>query len=235
MKTAYSVSDIHMFCRRSRWQRHLDALHEAADAADLFVFNGDTFDFKWSTLENRAATLEAAIAFLRDFSATHTHCRIHLNLGNHDHVGVFIEALDTLAEATPNFTWDPYHLRIDNMLFLHGDVTSGFTTQARLASYRAMHLDRKQVGAVKNAIWDAAFKVRAHVHISHLLFSHRRTVRCLTRYLEDLDHGVSKGVERVYFGHTHIVMDGHSRHGITFHNGGAPFPGVDFCLTPIEY
>ena len=235
MKTAYTVSDLHMFCRRSHWRDHLPALHQAAGDADVFVFNGDTIDFKWSILESTAATSEAGIAFLRDFAAAHPGCRIHVNLGNHDHVGVFIDALEKLAQETPNLSWDFYHLRLGNILFLHGDVTSGFTTQARLAAYRAKHLDRKQASPAKNALWDAAFKARAHIHIARLLYPRHQTIRRLMRYLDDLGHEISDGVERIYFGHTHVVMRDHRYRGLTFHNSGAPFPGIEFRLRPIEF
>ncbi len=48
INTACVLSDLHMFCRRSHWRERVPEIRRAAAACDLFVFNGDTFDFKWS-------------------------------------------------------------------------------------------------------------------------------------------------------------------------------------------
>ena len=42
---AVVISDLHLFSRRSEFDSHADAVHHAAAQCDLFILNGDTFDF----------------------------------------------------------------------------------------------------------------------------------------------------------------------------------------------
>jgi len=231
MKSAYAVSDLHMFCRRSEWESHLPAIHEAASKADLFVFNGDTFDFKWTSLPSVEETIERAIEFLRDFAAAYPTCRVHVNLGNHDHVQGFMDALEALSCKAENLTWHPYFLRVGSALFLHGDVTIRKMDHDKLERYRAGWLRRhRKQGRFKNQAYDAAFRARAHVAVSKLAFPRRLTMRRLSAYIDDIGHGAQEGIERVYFGHTHVPMGGHEYRGVTFHNGGAPMPFMEFSL-----
>ena len=156
MKHAYVVSDLHMFCRRSDWHHFLPEMHQAAEQADLFVFNGDTFDFKWSTTDV-SETVKLAEAFLENFCKKHPHCQFHVNLGNHDHVPELMEALEALSKRLKNLTWHPYYLRVGNSVFLHGDVanwrpgkaaTFRLRSQVRLCSPR----NRPRVTALAGGI-----------------------------------------------------------------------------------
>ncbi len=227
------VSDLHMFCGRSRWQDHLSAIYAAAQEADLFVFNGDTFDFKWTILNSIPDTVRAAIAFLRDFATRNPECQIHVNLGNHDHMQVFIDALDILARETPNLSWHPYYLRLGNRLFLHGDVAQRKMKHRQLERYRSGWLHRKKQGRFKNQVYDAVYRTGAHLAITQLAFPPRRTLKRVSAYLEDIGHDAESGVEHVYFGHTHVRIHGHMYRGLTFHNGGAPLEGVPFSLLKV--
>lgn len=231
MKKAVVISDLHMFCRRSHWEQHLPHLHEAASKADLFVFNGDTFDFRWTSLTSVEETIRASIRFLRDFAKQHPQCQVHVNLGNHDHLEPFMQALDRLARHTENLSWDPYYLRVGSTLFLHGDAATHRMDHDRLERNRARRPrhHRKQ-GRLKNRVYDAAVRAGAHVAVSRLVFPRRRTAKCLSAYLEDIGHGSEDGVTRVYFGHTHVPLADYTYQGITFHNGGAAFEGINFSL-----
>jgi UDP-2,3-diacylglucosamine hydrolase len=223
-----------MFCKRSHWEEHLEAIEEAAADADIFVFNGDTFDFKWTTLSSVEATVEAAVAYLEDFAHRHPGCRVHVNLGNHDHVQPFIDALAALARRTENLTWHPYYLRVGNTLFIHGDVATRKMNQAQLEAYRSNWLHHKKQGKIKNRFYDAAFRARAHVAISRLAHPPRRTLQRVHSYIHDIGHGEPEGVENVYFGHTHVAVNGARYGGVTFHNGGAPMRGMDFSLLTLQ-
>lgn len=229
-KKAFVISDLHMFCRRSDWLKHLPALYEAAASADLFVFNGDTFDFKWSDLSSLEETVDKAIGFLRTFAQLHPQCRVHVNLGNHDHNQPFMEALAALSREMQNFTWHPYYLRVGKTVFLHGDAATYKMTHARLERYRNRWRRHRKQGQIKNRAYDAAFRANAHVAVSRLVFSRKRTARFLAAYLDDIGQGAEDGVERVYYGHTHVPVAGYSYRGLTFHNGGAALAGMDFEL-----
>ena len=234
MKTVCVVSDLHMFCKRSHWEDHLAAIDTAAAKSDIFVFNGDTVDFKWTTLNSVEETVDAAIAFLRDIAARFPACQFHVNLGNHDHTQGFIDALDVLARSTENLTWHPYYLRMGNTLFIHGDAATRRMNQAQLEAYRSGWMQHKKQGRMKNRVYDAAFKARAHLAISRLAHPPRRTLERVHSYIHDIGHGTPEGVENVYFGHTHVAVDGARYGGVTFHNGGAPMRGVDFRLLMLE-
>ncbi len=228
MKAVYVVSDLHMFCRRSRWAEHLPAMHAAAERADIFVFNGDTFDFKWSVLGSVDATVRAAVRFLTEFAKRHPHCHIHVNLGNHDHVPAFVTALEKACKRVPNLSWHPYFLRVGNAVFLHGDVAIRKMTQAELEEYRAHWHKQRVQGELKNRVYDAAFRARAHVALSRMAFPSRITLRRVAAYLKDIGQDHRSGVRQVYFGHTHVPVEGKGYRGVTFYNGGAPMEGVPF-------
>ncbi len=234
MKTVCVVSDLHMFCKRSHWEDHLQDMDAAAASADLFVFNGDTVDFKWTTLSGVEETVEAAIAFLGDMAGRFPECRFHVNLGNHDHVQKFIDALVELARKTENLTWHPYYLRVGNTLFIHGDMATRKMNQAQLEVYRSSWLHHKKQGRMKNRVYDAAFKAGAHVAVSRLAHPPKRTLKRVHAYIHDIGHGKPEGVENVYFGHTHVAVDGAHYRGVTFHNGGAPMRGMNFTLLTLK-
>lgn len=236
MQTAYVVSDLHMYCKRSHWEKHIEGLYEAAREADLFVFNGDTIDFKWSMLPTIEATVERGVEFLADFATRHPECRIHVNLGNHDHIPPFIAGLKGLDAEIDNFTWHPYFLRVRDTVFLHGDVANWKMRHDHLERYRSSWMHHKQQGIFKNRIYDAAFRAKAHIAVSRLAFlPHRRTTSRVSAYLEDIGHTRESGVERVYFGHTHVAVPGYHYRGVTYHNGGAPMDGMEFNLLKVKF
>jgi UDP-2,3-diacylglucosamine hydrolase len=230
MKSVYVVSDLHMFCKRSQWRNIVDIIHNVARDADVFVFNGDTFDFKWTSLESVPETVEQAIAFLRELSERCPKCRIHVNLGNHDYDSSFIDALKRACDEVPNLTWHPYYLRLGNTVFLHGDVAQRKMDHEHLERYRSRWLHHEKQGKFRNQVYDALFRARAHVAVSQMAFPHRLTMRRVSAYLDDIGHGHRNGVERVYFGHTHVPLNGRKYHGMSFHNGGAPFEGMEFIV-----
>ncbi|MBX3180844.1 MAG: metallophosphoesterase [Candidatus Hydrogenedentes bacterium] len=234
MKSVCVVSDLHMFCKRSHWEDHLPEIYAAAAGSDLFVFNGDTFDFKWTTLGSVEETVHQAIVFLRGLAAEFPDCRFHVNLGNHDHVQGFIDALSKLARETENLSWHPYYFRVGNTLFLHGDMATRKMSHQQLEAYRAGWLHHKKQGRVKNRVYDAAFRAGAHIAVSRLVHPPRRTLERVHAYIHDIGHGAPHGVETVYFGHTHVPVDGEYYGGVTFHNGGAPMRGMDFSLLRLQ-
>lgn len=229
-KQAYVVSDLHMFCRRSQWSEYLEVIEGAAADADLFVFNGDTFDFKWTSLDTIDETVDQAIEFLRRIAVDNPHCQVHVNLGNHDHFLPFIDALNAVCEEVDNLTWHPYYLRVGDALFIHGDVAMWDMSQKELERYREQWLHKKRQGPLKNRVYDAAFNARAHVAISRLAFPHRLTLRRVYSYIDHIGHGFDHGVKRVYFGHTHVPVRGRRYRGVEFHNGGAPLKFMKFNL-----
>ncbi len=75
------VSDLHLFARRSDATRCLASIEEDLDQAKVLVLNGDTFDFRWSTMGHYDDTLKSAIAWLENLARKRPHQEIHLILG----------------------------------------------------------------------------------------------------------------------------------------------------------
>lgn len=227
MKRISVVSDLHIFCSRSNWKSKLSAVEEAIQTSDIFVFNGDTFDFHWAEEKNQEEVFQKAIEFLKNLAKKYPHCHIHLNLGNHDHHREFCQLLSNLEKELPNFSWHPYYLRVGKIVFLHGDVTTRKMNQHQLTKYRS-RWERKPViqSPVINQLYDVAVRMRTHVAISRLYFRRRRTVRNLMWYLDELNLGADAGISEVYFGHTHVPLRNFRYKGITFHNTGTAYKGM---------
>jgi len=97
-----TTSDLHLFCRRSQGEAHIDTIFDAARNADSFVLNGDIFDFRWSVFPTRSETIDRALAWLDELTTVNPDCQFHYVLGNHDTVHEFVDALDAFAKDTSN-------------------------------------------------------------------------------------------------------------------------------------
>jgi UDP-2,3-diacylglucosamine hydrolase len=229
-----TISDLHLFCRRSCADRYTDAIQAAAADADVFVLNGDIFDFRWSTLGSPERTVAAAVEWLAELVDGAPDCRFFYVLGNHDHYGLLMDALEPFTEQRANFDWDPYYFRLGPALFLHGDVVVRKMTAKDLEEYRTGWLADPNRGPVLNAVYDAAFRMGLHKAIHHVAFPLETVLDRLSHYVADIGHGAESGVETVYFGHTHLAMPHHQHNGLVFRNGGAPMPGLQFEVLTAE-
>ncbi len=229
-----TVSDLHLFCRRSQADRHCEMIHQAAAESDIFVLNGDIFDFRWSTHASPERTVASAIEWLADLADAAPDCAIHYVLGNHDHYGLLMDALKGFTESRGNFNWSPYYHRLGPALFVHGDVTIRKMTAADLEQYREGWLEDANRGPVANAVYDVAFRVGIHKVIYHIAFPLDQILERLHHYVEDIGHGAAHGVETVYFGHTHVALPAQEYNGVVYRNCGAPMPGLDFHILKAE-
>ena len=66
VQTGHVVSDLHVFAPWSVAGERLEALRDAADRSDYFVFNGDIFDFRWRTREAIEDAVEGFVSDLVD-------------------------------------------------------------------------------------------------------------------------------------------------------------------------
>lgn len=229
-KKGYFVSDLHLFSRRSRADRHAEAIRAAAEQAHTFVLGGDIFDFRWTTLPTVGQTIDSAVRWLDDLAAAHRQCEFHFVLGNHDANQEFVNRLAELSEETPNLAWHDYYLRRGSNIFLHGDVTDRRTTPEMLARSRARyHVDTKR-GATANLLYDWAVKARLHKVAAHVSKPKRLVAKRLISYLRQVGHGPESGLTDVYFGHTHAALSDYRFGGLAFHNCGAPIDGLDFRI-----
>jgi UDP-2,3-diacylglucosamine hydrolase len=228
------VSDLHMFCARSEWDQYYDALHRASLDVDHFIFNGDTFDFRWTTLDTVEDTVEEALAWLKKFADNCPDCQVHFILGNHDYHHTFVDGLRELTAATPNLSWYPYYLKLGRTVFLHGDVAEYKMDSTELARKRSRWLHDKKKGKTLNKVHNAAFRLRIHRALHKVAFPKRIVARRILSYLEDLGHTNGDSFDEVFFGHTHLPVDGYRYKDVAFHNGGAPLRGLKFRLIHTE-
>jgi UDP-2,3-diacylglucosamine hydrolase len=233
--TGYFVSDLHMFAKRSEAERHEQAIQEAAARADLFVLGGDIFDFRWSTVGGHEETIDQGMTWLIEMVERNRNCQFHYVLGNHDHCELLIRRLDQLAASNDRFAWHPYYMRIEDKLFLHGDVADREMDQEDLTRRRARWPHHKQHGPLAGYTYDAAIFMRLHKVIMKVAHSPDRVASRISAYLNSIGHGPASGLQHVYFGHTHHAMSNYHYGGLTFHNCGAPLKGLEFQLVPFEH
>lgn len=205
-------------------------LHAAISECDLFVFNGDIFDFKWSVYPSETDTIRAALNWLKSILDRHSNCEFHYVLGNHDCLRSFTAALAQFESTQPRLTCHPHYFRLGDVLFLHGDVAMAKMDAQGLENYRAKWLQHRRQGRLMNMVYDTAFWLNLHRGVQCVAFPRRRSVTRVRYYLDRVGQGPETGVSAVYFGHTHVALCGYLHKGIEYHNGGATLPGVRFRI-----
>jgi UDP-2,3-diacylglucosamine hydrolase len=231
MAICYFVSDLHLFANRSKADRYLDDMLEAAARADYFVLGGDIFDFCWARTRSHSHTVEKAVAWLRTLLEASGRCEFHYVMGNHDYHEQFVAKLPELEQSLPNFHWHRYYVRLGSNLFLHGDVADREDHNAQtLAMARDEWLDAPRRGPFLSRLYDVVVLTRLHKPLPHLVFSKRTVARRILKYLDEIGQGPSSGVKDVYFGHTHKPIKNYRLGGLVFHNGGVAIKGMKFRI-----
>lgn len=234
MKTGFVVSDMHIFSPLSHAERYLPAIHAAARDADFFVFNGDTFYFRWSALPSVAATVDEAIHWLRDLTRRFPACEFHLVLGNHDYDVRFRAALDELAAETTNLLCSEFYLRLGSAFFLHGDAANRRMDVVTLVRSRSRWRNGRKKAAWIRDVYGALQTVGVVQAVQRVWFPRKRVVRRISHYLQSVAPEVRDGVHDVYFGHTHRSFSNHVYSQLRFHNTGSAVRGSPFEMRRIE-
>jgi hypothetical protein len=230
MNECYVISDLHMFSRRSRAADQMEQIRKTVSSATTLVLAGDIVDFKWSEIGEPKETAEAASEWLEKLLQASTDCELHYLLGNHDHHPALIERLKGLAACHPRFHWQPFHLRLGNAVFLHGDAAIPRMNSERLKTYRERFGEHRRRGPVMNRLYDAVVAARIHVMGAQMLYPDRTVLRRLFKYLDEIECSPVQGVRNIYFGHTHRALADAEYGGLKFHNCGAPMPGLNFGI-----
>lgn len=219
-----TVSDLHLLSRRTHAHRYMDQIHAAARSADLFVFNGDIFDFHWSRFRERRQSLTWAEHWIRELIDQHAHCDFVFLLGNHDSLPAYRRVLDDLAAWRPNLRWHEDLFRVDGCLFLHGDAIHAADRPARLTAYRAAGNAKPRPRRVMEHLYDAFTLTRLHRAVPRIA-PRKLIVDRLHRYLRTLLGPELDAIRHVYFGHVHTAFTDYAHRGLTFHNTGAAIRG----------
>lgn len=220
------VSDLHLFSRRSVGNERFAKLTESCHKAQTLVLGGDIFDFKWSTCGTHQQSIDAAQRWLEEVHNQWSGNILFLP-GNHDCQPDFLDVLSNLTGQLDRFTWQAHHAQLDDCLFLHGDVLDAGCHLPSIERYRSRFHHRQPRSLMANRIYDLVVQLRVHRTIPNLRHNAAVTVRKLHGLLAELEE-YPRRIRRVFFGHTHVRVDGFSRNGVQFFNPGAAIKHIDF-------
>jgi UDP-2,3-diacylglucosamine pyrophosphatase LpxH len=227
---SFFFSDLHLLANRSSGPVIAADIFRATQQAHTMVLGGDIFDFKWSTLASLQDSIEDSIRWLERLIDSQQRCMFYYVLGNHDAHPSFVAALDRLAFRQPRLVWQPYVIRLDHCVFLHGDVVDCEPNEESIAASRRRIEDRPFPARSKHLLYDAVVRARLHRVVVQLAVRPSTVLRKLAIYLSSQGLTAENGVKDVYFGHTHRDVDGLCYQGMTFHNGGASIKGLSFRI-----
>lgn len=215
------ISDLHLFSPRSAAVETQSQLARYQDANECIVLGGDIFDFRWSTKGNHVATLKAACNWLHELLAATGQSQVVFLPGNHDCHPTFLGELKLLAERESRFSWHDHHLQIDDSLFLHGDILDAGLSLTGLARYRSKFHHENSQSLISHRSYDVAVAMRIHKLVPRLRHAPRRTCNRLLHALRNTEVLDGKDIRRIFFGHTHVPIQGLEIDGIQFFNPGA--------------
>lgn len=219
------VSDLHLFTNRTNVHEHMADIREAADHCDLFVFNGDIFDFQWSLHDGYEDSVKAAAAWIRRLAGAHPGTRFVFILGNHDSIPAYRDALARLCREESNLEWHADWYRLGSSLFLHGDVYHTGEHADGLTVYRARCNRSLRRSRIRHACY-WAFSVSGIPPLLLRFVSRKRCARRIMAYLStQLGSGLD-GVRDIYFGHVHTPFSCFRYGHVLFHNTGAAIRGM---------
>ena len=218
LRNGYVVSDLHMFTARTDVNTHMERIFRHADKADFMVFNGDIFDFRWTTLEDFDCTMKEAALWLGNVCNRFPNCRFFYVMGNHDGLEHFRATLDGLEQKLPNFQWHDSHVKIGDCLFLHGDLPMRMGMSDPLE--RELQTDETMRSSSRHLGYRALISSRLHVLSSRLqspVYAAWRIHKSLVHHHPEL----TAGLKNVYFGHIHKAFHNFYFRGLWFHNSGS--------------
>jgi UDP-2,3-diacylglucosamine pyrophosphatase LpxH len=229
------ISDLHLFSTRCNASEHHDLIARSIDEADLCVWGGDLFDFRWSRLRNETESVARALDWLDQWYTRFPATQFVFLDGNHDAHLVFSRALADWAGERARFECGLDCVRIDDTLLLHGDVIEGNGRDDAFADYRGRWQNKRVASQMASNIYDMA--IAARVHRAAAMAAHRRRATCirLIRWMHGQPEKSTAGVRRIVFGHTHRRIHGYRVGGIEFFNGGAAIRHVPFSPVILDF
>ena len=228
VKEGLVVSDLHLFSRRSSGEALLQGHLKELKSVDVFVLNGDTFDFRWSQYPAQQATVAAALEWLTNLLDSLGRAEVHYIYGNHDWLGMFRDSLEELSSRHPRLFYHKYWLRLDRSLFLHGDCANYRMDQAALERLRRPWKRDRQRGWLSASLYDLADLTGLSGLVHRCYFPRNRAVGNVAHYLDQTMHGWREQVDDCYFGHSHLPFRDHLLGAVRYHNTGSGIPGIGF-------
>lgn len=215
------VSDLHLFSSRSDGDRCLETLERYQQECQCIVLGGDVFDLRWSRLDGLTPTIGAAVDWIEMLLERTGRSRILYLAGNHDCHPDFAAAMSSLASRYERLGWFEHALQIGDALFVHGDILHAGIHMDGLSSYRQKHHDKDAPHPLLHQFYDLAVGLRLHKAVARLSNSPKATCQRLQTLVKQLDTCVEAPVQRVFFGHTHVSIEGLELDNQAFFNPGA--------------
>ena len=195
----------------------MEAIRRTAADAQVFVLNGDIFDFKWSEHGVFSSSVVAARRFLTALAESAPSCRFKIILGNHDAVPPYVDALRELTATHENIEWDEFVCLVEDRLFLHGDVIHAGRSNSAVRRFRG-RLSKPANGHTLQRLAHSAVHRSRVPWAAYKVLPKRILASRILAYLEHEDFLNGQPVRHVYFGHTHHDFEDFRYRGYTFHN-----------------
>lgn len=234
IRSGVFLSDLHLFSRRSANLDVSSLVDDYRRADQCIILGGDIFDFRWSTIGDLESTFETACTWFEELLANTGDCQVVFLPGNHDCQLPFLNRVQQIAATNQRFTVHQHHLRLADCLFLHGDILDAGTTLEDLERYRRKFDHAQPKPSYMHRLYDVAVALRMHRIIPRYVHLPRATCERLVRTLENLEAIDVTGVRRVFFGHTHVAIDGFKLADRCFFNPGAGLKHMRIQPHPFE-
>lgn len=228
------LSDLHLLSPRSDWDRRQVHWERDLSQADLIVFGGDIFDFRWSHHADHEATLHAVELRLWDWIERFPAGRMVYLLGNHDSHPDIEEVLEKTSAGCDRFSWQREVYAEADCVFCHGDMLDAGGCGPELRTYRSTFHHELPPSPWAHRAYDLIVAARIHRAVPAL--RHRPLASCqrLATYLW-LGYGETMTTaKRVFFGHTHVPIAGLQVEGLEFFNPGASLRHLPFAPVMFE-
>ncbi|SHL28891.1 UDP-2,3-diacylglucosamine hydrolase [Desulfatibacillum alkenivorans DSM 16219] len=233
MKQGVVVSDLHMFAQRSKAHEMMSQIGDLIAKSDMLVLNGDTFDFRWTTLPSVDYTIKEAIDWIDGLSKSFPNCKIHVVCGNHDCRGEYLSALEDLIAKNASVSWYEHFMSMNNLLFLHGDCDTRHTKVDKFVHWSEPYETSKKVSRVLALAYDQANKSGLTAFAQKLASPPHKASKKVFSYMSEIAPDILEHAEHVYFGHSHVPFSNYEYNGLHFHNTGCAVSSMEF--NPIHF
>ena len=225
------LSDLHLFAPRSDGFLRMEETMNAIQEKDVLILNGDTFDFRWSTIRPQEKAITQALNWVQELRENRFSGEIHFILGNHDCIPAFVDGLAKISDIHCH----DHLLALGKNLFLHGDCANRKMNLARFQKFRSSWAnDRPKSGSAARA-YDFSDSIGLSSLFHKIYFPTGTAVRRVVWHLDQVSPDWRGKTEHVFFGHTHLPFEDFEHDGIRFHNTGSAIQNMEFLPLNFEY
>jgi UDP-2,3-diacylglucosamine pyrophosphatase LpxH len=227
----YVVSDLHIFGCSSLYEHHLPSFYQAVSQHSTIVLNGDTFDYKRSKYQTASETTTHALRWLTELLERSPHATFHYVVGNHDCQIELLESISNLTHSRGTIHLHQSHVRLGSNLFLHGDVLDLASPNQSITDLRQRY-STMEPSMLSKVFAQAVTYLRLNA-IEYVRHSSQSLAQRILDYLQATYPDELQGVRAIYFGHTHVPVNGFKLDGIEFYNTGSLIRGLRW--KPLEF